>query len=541
MVIERCLAQHALKRLWVFASAALLIGLCVLSGCADHTPYQPLAMHSPDPQALAQTTKDAGGVWPEAQWFASFRDRQLDALVAEALAGNPDIQIAGARIAEAQSQLERFASGTGLTGTATAAAYKARFPAVDGAASVNFDGTTVPIDLFSDPWVSPGSVIVGANYELDLWGKNRALTQALVSARDAARVDAQQARLTLTTSIVTLYGQLAYAYARRDLMEARRHEAEQLDVIRRTREARGIDNTYSAQQELIEQAALRMQLQTIDDSITQTQLQIGALTGAGPERGLSLQRPTLTDADALSVPANLPLELLGRRPDIVAARLRVQAATAKIDATRAEFYPNINLSAGGGLSSLSLGSLFSSASAFFAIGPAVSLPIFERGQLRSQLHGDFAQADETIALYNKTLDRALAEVSRSIATMRNLTTLIDEQQRVVTAREQMIAVATERQRRGLIPQADVFAQRDMKLDEQQRLLELEAQRRDADIALIRALGGGFDEASQTGAAAVSPAATGEPTASPAATRQPANQDSPVSQRDNRSSNNPSSS
>ena len=535
MVIETRLAQRALERLGAYASAALLSGLCVLSGCADHTPYQPLVMHSPSPEALAQTTKDADGVWPEAQWFASFHDRQLDALVAQALAGNPDIQIAGARIAEAQSQLERFASGTGLTGTATAAAYKARFPAVDGAASVNVDGTTVPIDLFSDPWVSPGSVIVGANYELDLWGKNRALTEALVSARDAARVDAQQARLTLTTSLVTLYGRLAYAYARRDLIEARRHEAEQLDAIRRTREARGIDNTYSTQQEQIEQAALRMEWQTIDDSITQTQLQIGALTGAGPERGLSLQRPTLADTDALSVPANLPLELLGRRPDIVAARLRVQAATVKIDATRAEFYPNINLSAGGGLSSLSLGSLFSSASAFFAIGPAVSLPIFERGQLRSQLHGDFAQADETIALYNKTLDGALAEVARSIATMRNLTVLIGEQQRVVSAREQMIAVAIERQRRGLIPQADVLAQHDMKFDEQLRLLELEAQRRDAGIALIRALGGGFDEANQAGAAAASPVVL------PAATGQPANQNSPESQRDTRSSINPSSS
>lgn len=484
-------------------------------------------MHSPGPEALAQTTKDAGGVWPEAQWFASFHDQQLDALVAEACSGNPDIQVAGARIAEAQSQLDRFASGTGLTGGATAAAYKARMPAIDGAANVNVAGTTVPINLFSDPWVSPGSVIVGANYELDLWGKNRALTQALVSARDAARIDAQQARLTITTSLVTLYGRLAYEYARRDLIQAKRHEAGQLDVIRRTREARGIDNTYSAQQEQIEQAALRMQLQTIDDSITQTQLQIGALTGAGPERGLSLQRPTLADTDALSVPANLPLELLGRRPDIVAARLRVQAATAKIAATRASFYPNINLSAGGGLSSLSLGSLFSSASAFFALGPAVSLPIFERGQLRSQLHGDYAQADETIALYNKTLDDALAEVARSIATMRNLTVLIDAQEQIVAAREQMLAVATERQRRGLIPQADVLVQRDMKLDEQLRLLELHAQRRDAGVALIRALGGGF-EANQTGAAAASPV-------------QPTNQDSHESLRDNRASINPSSS
>ena len=147
--------------------------------------------------------------------------------------------------------------------------------------------------------------------------------------------------------------------------------------------------------------------------------------------------------------------------------------------------------------------------------------------MRSQLHGDYAQADETIALYNKTLDGALAEVARSIATMRNLTALIDEQQQIVAAREQMLAVATERQRRGLIPQAEVLAQRDMKLDEQLRLLELNAQRRDADIALTRALGGGF-EANQTGAAAVSPV-------------QPETQDPPENPRDDRASINPSSS
>lgn len=527
MAIDICRSRRVLKRLRACALAASVTVLCALTGCADHSPYQPLVMHSPGPEALARTTKDAGGVWPEVQWFASFHDPQLDALVEEACAANPDIQVAGARIAEAQSQLDRFASGTGLTGGATAAAYKARMPAIDGAANVDVAGTTVPINLFSDPWVSPGSVIVGANYELDLWGKNRALTQALVSARDAARVDAQQARLTITTSLVTLYGRLAYAYARRDLFEARRHEAGQLDVIRRTREARGIDSTYSAQQEQIEQAASRMQLQTIDDSIMQTQLQIGALTGAGPERGLSLQRPKLVDADGLSVPANLPLELLGRRPDIVAARLRVQAATAKIAATRAMFYPNINLSAGGGLSSLSLGSLFSSASLFFAVGPAVSLPIFERGQLHSQLHGDYAQADETIALYNKTLDGALTEVARSIATLRNLTALIGQQEQIVAAHKQILAVATERQRRGLVPQADVLTQRDMQLNEQLRLLELNAQRRDAGIALIRALGGGF-EANRTGAVAASPG-------------QPAKQDLHESPRGDHPSINPSSS
>jgi NodT family efflux transporter outer membrane factor (OMF) lipoprotein len=500
MTVDPCRAHRTLKRLWICASAASLAALGALSGCADHTRYHSLDVHSIGTQTLAHTTKDANGAWPEARWFASFQDEQLDTLVNEACAGNPDIQVASARIAEAQSQLDRFASGTGLTGGAAAAAYKARMPAIDGAADVNVAGTTVPINLFSDPWVSPGSVLVGANYDLDLWGRNRALTQALVSARDAARIDAQQARLTITTSLVTLYGRLAFEYAKRDLIQARRNAEDQLDAIRRTRETRGIGSTAGVQQEQIEQATLRMQSLANDDALAQTELQIGALTGRGPERGLSLRRPTLADTDALSVPANLPLELLGRRPDIVAAKLRVQAATEKIAATRAAFYPNINLSAVSGLSSLSLGSLFTGASAFFALGPAVSLPIFARGQLRAQLHGDYAQADEMIALYNKTLDGALAEVARSIETMRNLTALIDEQKQIVAARARVLAIASERQRRGLAQRSDVLMQRDLQLEAQLRLLELDTQRRDADVALIRALGGGFDT-TRTGTAA----------------------------------------
>src|SRR5258706_6028756 len=165
MTIDTRRTHRALKRLCVCASAASLSMLSALSGCADRGPYNPLVMHSPGAEALARTTKDANGVWPEAQWFASFHDKQLDALVAEACGGNPDIQVAGARIAQAQSQLDQFGSGTGLTGAATAAAYKARLPQIDGAANVNVAGTTVPINLFSDPRVHPATLSSGANDE----------------------------------------------------------------------------------------------------------------------------------------------------------------------------------------------------------------------------------------------------------------------------------------------------------------------------------------------------------------------------------------
>jgi NodT family efflux transporter outer membrane factor (OMF) lipoprotein len=313
-----------------------------------------------------------------------------------------------------------------------------------------------------------------------------------VSERDAARVDAHQARLALVTTLVTLYSQLDYDYATRDLLQQKERDDDELDAILRTRAGRGLDNGYDAENARIRQAALRAQLQQAGDAITQAQLQIGVLTGRGPERGLALSRPSMADSGLSALPANLPLELLGRRPDIVAARLRVQAATGRIAAAHAQFYPNINLFAAAGLSTLSVGTLLSGSSVLFAAGPAVSLPIFERPSLRAQLRGDEANADAMIALYNKTLDEALGEVAKSITTLHGVDALIAQQEQIVAARTRILRIAAERHRRGLMRQADLLAACTALLDEELQLVSLRARRRDAHITLIRALGGGFD-------------------------------------------------
>ncbi|MGH8782710.1 efflux transporter outer membrane subunit [Paraburkholderia sp.] len=491
-----------LLRLRPIAVSMLLVPMlvaCIDDGTARHA----VALHVPKADALANSTRtthtDASSNattndWPTTNWVASFGDPQLVALVDETCANSPDIDIANARIAAAQAQLETFGAASGLGGTVAANALKARLPRVDGAANVNYAGTTIPIDLFSDPWVSPASVIGAAHYDLDLWGRNRAITRSLVAERDAARVDAQQARLALVTTLVTLYGQLDADYASRDLVVQKQQDEQRRDAILQNRMTRGLDTGYDAQTARARQADLALQLQQADDTITQVRLQIGVLTGNGPERGLKLTRPAFaaSGATALPLPANLPLDLLGRRPDIVAARLRVAAAEGRIDAARARFYPNIDLIGAAGFSSLNIGSLFSSSSALFAIGPALSLPIFERPQLRAQLHGDQANADAMIGLYNKTLDTALGEVARSIATVRSADAQITLQEQAVAARTRVAWIADERHKRGLLPEEQVLSARLALADEQLRLVSLHAQRRDAKIALIRALGGGFD-------------------------------------------------
>ena len=485
--------RHALA----IAAAAVLPP--TFSGCADDgTVHRALAMHAPDRDALAQTIGQArspdvpGTTWPSARWVAAFDDPQLNALVDEACANNPDLDVARARIAAAQAQLDAFGSTTGIAGTATATVAGAHLPRIDSAANISVAGTTLPIDLFTDPWVSPASVIGAARYDLDLWGKNRALTRSLVSERNAALVDAQQARLTLVTTLVTLYSQLDYQYSTRDLLQQKERDDDGSDAIVQARSGRGLDNGYEAEEAKVRHAALQSQLQQIDDAITETRLQIGVLTGHGPERGFALSRPRIVDPNRVALPSNLPLELLGRRPDIVAARLRASAATANVAAARAQFYPNIDLFATAGLSSLNVGSLLSGSSVLFAVGPALSLPVFERPRLRAQLHGAQANVDEMVSVYNKTLDEALGEVAKAIAALHSSDALIAQQEQIVAARGGMARIADERHRRGLLALAQVLAARSDLIDDELRLTSLRAQRSDAYIVLVRALGGGFD-------------------------------------------------
>ncbi|WGS54814.1 efflux transporter outer membrane subunit [Paraburkholderia sp. D15] len=486
--------------------AATLLVAASLSGCVSdaglHTTVQPL---KPSVDALAKTAgrgaNGANGAWPAPDWVKRYNDPQLDRLAQEALENNPDLQIARARVGSAQAQLDQFASLTGLTGTAAATVSKARLPQPNNVANVSVAGQQIPVQLFDDSTVSPAAVIAGLSYQLDLWGKNAALTRSLLSTRDATRVDAEQARLMLTVALVTLYCELDRAFAMRDILLQKQQAAEHVDAVLRERGARGIDNAYDAADAALKRSRLASQQALNDERLQLTELQIGVLTGRGPERGLSLQRPRLAAATANPpLPAQLPVDLLGRRPDIVAARLRAEAALANTDATRAQFYPDVNLVAFAGLTALTPAALFSRAALTGSIGPAISLPIFDRSRLRAQLGGDYANVDAAVGLYNKTLDEALGDVARQLTSLRTVDTLAAEQSRAVDAATKIVAIAEERHRRGIGMQKDVTLADLSLLDERAQQIDLQGRRRLLQVALVGALGGGFDERQMAGPA-----------------------------------------
>ncbi|KWF33646.1 RND transporter [Burkholderia diffusa] len=475
----------------LIGAAAVAIAL---SGCVPTGFLPSLSLRAPADDALANTAgPGVNGAWPAPDWVKQLRDPQLDALVAEASQNNPDLQVAQARLRIAQAQLQQFDSLTGLTGTAGATVSRARMPKPgDDVANVSAGGYRVPVEIFGDPNVSPSSVFVGLNYQLDLWGKNRAATKSLMSLREAARVEAEQVRLTLAVAIVTVYCQLDQAYAMQDLLQQKLKVSQRVTTVLRERTARGLDNAYDASDASIKRSKLLAQIALNDEQIKLAQLQLGVLSGRGPERGLALQRPHVGALAGGALPARLPADLLGRRPDIVAARLRVEAAFANADSTRAQFYPDVNLVALGGVFALTPASLFSRDALGGSVGPAISLPVFDRGRLKAKLGADVAQADVAIGLYNKTVDDALGQVAQIVTSLRTSQMLVAQQQDAVAAAQKIVEIATDRHRRGVLMQKDVDVADLTLIDERAQMIALLGRQRTLRVGLIGALGGGFD-------------------------------------------------
>lgn len=482
---------HRMKGGAVIGAAAVSLAL---GGCVPTGFLPSLSLHAPADDALAQTAgPGVNGAWPAPDWVKQLQDPQLDALVAEASQNNPDLQVAQARLRIAQAQLQQFDSLTGLTGTAGATISRARMPKPgDDVANVSVGGYRVPVEIFGDPNVSPSSVFVGPNYQLDLWGKNRAATKSLMSLREAARVEAEQVRLTLAVAIVTVYCQLDQAYAMQELLQQKLKVSQRVTTVLRERTARGLDNAYDASDAAIKRSKLLAQIAQNDEQIKLAQLQLGVLSGRGPERGLALQRPRVGAFAGGALPARLPAGLLGRRPDIVAARLRVEAAFANADSTRAQFYPDVNLVALGGVFALTPASLFSRDALAGSVGPAISLPVFDRGRLKAKLGADVAQADVAIGLYNKTVDDALGQVAQLVTSLQTSQTLVAQQQDAVAAAQKIVQIATDRHRRGVLMQKDVDVADLTLIDERAQLIALLGRQRTLRVGLVGALGGGFD-------------------------------------------------
>ncbi|ASG22046.1 efflux transporter outer membrane subunit [Nitrospirillum viridazoti] len=479
------LSSRPLRRLGT--SLCLSTVLLCLSACA----WVPEVGPAPAPRGAAgfatqasfapSSPATAAVAWPQDRWWTAYGDAQLDALIEEGLAGAPDLAAAAARLRKAEALADQ--------------ADAALLPRVTANAQVTEDKQSYRY-LFPPAFVPKGyhevpRATLDLSYDFDFWGKNRASLAAATSDAEAARAEVAQARLTLSAGIAAAYADLAQQAADRDAAaEAVDVRVRSTNLVRQRRE-NGLETLGAVRQAEAREAAARGDLAAQDEAIALTRNRLAALMGAGPDRGLSIQPPAGAGLKAFGLPANLAADLLGRRPDVVAARLTVEAAAKRITVAKAAFYPNVNLAAYFGVQTLGLNALTKSGATIGSVGPAVSLPLFEGGALAAQYRGARADYDAAVADYDGTVAKALQDVADAATSARALETRLTHARDALAAATDAHRIATARYEGKLSTYLDVLTAEDTLITDRRALADLQARAFTLDIALIRALGGGY--------------------------------------------------
>ncbi len=470
-------------RLWraagfVLAGAALV----ALGACASLPPAPPPRQAKPAEAYAADKTFAAPTAdWPSDHWWTAYGDAQLDALIDEGLKGSPTLAEAQARVLKARA--------------ASAAASARLLPSISGQGSVNYEKQSYdylfPAQFLPQGYQGYGQATLNLNWELDFWGKNRAAIAEAVSQARASAADAAEARLVLTTDIATTYADLAALYADRDVASRALQVREETASLVSQRVENGLDTQAELQQARSEPPAARAELAALDEEIALTRDQLAALLGEGPDRGLAIARPATPHLAAFGLPANLKIDLIGRRPDVVAARWRAQAAVKGVTEAKAEFLPDVQIIAFQGQQSLYVHKLFAPGADFGGVGPAVTLPIFEGGALRAHLRGAEADREAAVAAYDGAVTEALHQAADAAVSERALGERLDQSRLALDRLEKAYAVARERYQGGLSTYQAVLLAEDAVLTQRRVVADLESRQFMLDIALVRALGGGF--------------------------------------------------
>ena len=481
MMTEYSTTQSRLPR--VLKSSAAALALLALAGCAPDLGTKP----SPIESASLETTQSLAAPaieWPSEAWWKTYGDPQLDALVEEALQGSPDLKIAAARLKQAAAMSDVAGADLFPTIGADASAKE-----TEQSKNQGFPKSFQP--LMPNGWHHSGSVSASISYELDFFGKNRASFAAALSDTEAARAEEAAARLELSSGVVQAYAQLLQLFADRATAEqAVQIRVKSAELVEQRWHAQ-LENEASYSQAQAQVKTARLQLKDVERLIALTRNQISALLGKGPDRGLKIQPTGKGYLRSAGLPAALSADLVGRRPDIVAARHNVEAKVSRITVANANFYPNIDLTGVYGLQTFDLKYLVQASSEMGAFGPAIHLPIFDYGRNTGIYRGARAQYDEAVALYDKTLVGAFRDVADAYANRKALDGELADARGAEADAANAYRLVQARYTTGLVRYIDVLTVENQLLQAQRTVADLDSQAFIYDVALVRALGGGY--------------------------------------------------
>jgi NodT family efflux transporter outer membrane factor (OMF) lipoprotein len=447
---------------------AVAIAALALTACAGPRAAPPGAAAVSTPGAWRDAPATEAGV--DARWWSGFGDPALTAIVERALAQNTDVAIAAGRVEEARAQF-RFAKAQQL-------------PNLVGVAGGGRQRDVSPFGLPREQ--TAGQAELEVSYDLDLFGR---LASASAAAREtllATEAARENVRLAVASSAASGYIELRGLDARlavlRDTLAARQAA---LTVIRRRAEA-GYGTLLDLRQAEADFHATEQQIPVAELTIRRQEDGLSLLLGENPraiERGAAL-----AELATPTIPPGLPSALLRRRPDVAQAERQLAATERSLDAARAAFMPNVQLTASGGVVA---STLLASNIGIFSLGASVLAPIFDSGRLSAQRDVTVARRDQAAFAYRKAALTAFKEVEDALAAADRTA----QQERNVAAQREALAeayqLASNRYRAGYSPYLDQLdAQRSL-LAADLQLVQVRSDRLNAAVALYQALGGGW--------------------------------------------------
>lgn len=467
------------------ACGSLLTALLLIAGCM-HLPPKTVAptLRSAAPVLKpAQPASDAAAGtadWPQQQWWLRYADPDLSALIERAQGQSPSLEAAQARFAAAQASVRSAAALLGVHVDASADFARQRLS----------DNGLLPAKFLGFHWYNQADLGLSVTYEFDWWGRERAQIDSALDSARAANAEHAEATLLLTTSIAEAYfgwqsdqAQLTLSQLVIDNLQQQRDLA-QLRVnanIARPDDLEQADSTLSLARE---------QQDALNASVQLRRVTLAALLACDPDQLPTLNVRPLPALQA-GLPENIGLDLIARRPDIQASRWRVEAATRGVDAARAGFLPDVSLKALAGLSSIDIGKLIEYGSRVPMAEAAVHLPIFDAGALRGQYEASRAQLASAIATYDDSVIGAAREVNTQSVTLAQLAAQRTRRAEQAAIAERLRVSAQARSDAGLTDARPALSAVAQWLQAEDALLQLDASALQADLELIRALGGGY--------------------------------------------------
>ncbi|WP_346727583.1 efflux transporter outer membrane subunit [Zestomonas insulae] len=472
--------KNGLICLGSFAIFSIIAGCVSTGGIAPHQGHLDPATLATD-SAIQAANRDAG--WPQERWWSVYGDPQLDAWIATALDNSPSLAEASARIRQAMA----------LAGAAEAA----EAPQVN--AEVKLQRHKWPTDFFYGPgeladtttWNNEATL--GLSYALDLWGRDRSDSERARNVAYMAAAEARVAQLELESNIVRTYVMLSLQYAELDIGHSMLKQQQEMLELAQRRLRGGIGTDFEVSQAQVPIPETRRKIDSLEEAIALNRNRLSALAGKGPGAGASLRRPQLKLAAAAGLPSQVPAELLGRRPDVVASRWRVAALAKGVDVARAGFYPNVDLMASIGFNAVGGGMLeYLTKSKFnYSVGPAVTLPIFDGGRLRGELGESAAAYDAAVAQYNQTLVNGLKDISDQLIRMHSADQQATFAAQSVQAASTAYQLAKEAYEGGLTDYLNVLQAQTSLFQQQLTEQKVAATRLAVHADLLVALGGGL--------------------------------------------------